>query len=81
MSRIALACAVMLASLFTVSAQADAAGFKRYSYKPHVVHHTVRKLKAHRAQKRLRALRRFRHRYVLRHHRHAERYRIVRRYR
>jgi hypothetical protein len=71
MSKIALACAVMLASLFTVSAQADAAGFNRY--KPHGVHHhnvrkhkfhNVRKHKVYKANKRLRAMRRFQQRYV-----------------
>ncbi len=37
MSKIALACAVLLASLFTAGAQADAAGFKRHT--SHAVHH------------------------------------------
>jgi len=85
MSKLALAGAVMLASLFTVTAQADAAGFQRY--KPHVAkHHNVRKHtfqkhKVFKAQKRLRALRRFRHRFVVKRHRHDKPPRFVRRYR
>lgn len=84
MSRLALACAVMLASLFTVTAQADAAGFQRY--KPHVAkHHSVRKHKfqkhkIYKARKRIRALRRFRHRVIVKRHRHKPP-RFVRRYR
>jgi Ni/Co efflux regulator RcnB len=85
MSRLALACAVMLAALFTVTAQADAAGFQRY--KPHIAkHHSVRKHKfqrhrVYRAHKRLRALRRFRHRFIVKRHRHHSPPRFVRRYR
>jgi len=86
MSKVALACAVMLASLFTVSAQADAAGFNRY--KPHGVHHhnvrkhkfnNVRRHKVHKAQKRLRAMRRFQQRYFFK-RTHKPKYH-VRRYR
>jgi len=79
MIRLALACAVMLASLFTVAAQADAAGFKRY--KPHVVQHTVRKHQIHKAQKRFRAIRRFRLRFFANHHRRGHPYHFARRYR
>lgn len=85
MSRLALACAVMLAALFTVTAQADAAGFQRY--KPHVAkHYSVRKNtfqrhRVYKAHKRLRALRRFRQRYVFKRHRHHKPYGFVRGYR
>jgi hypothetical protein len=85
MTRLVLACAVMLASLFTVAAQADAAGFKRYN--PYVVqHHSVRKHKlqkhqVYKAQKRWKAMRRFRHRIIVKRHRHDKPYRFVRRYR
>jgi hypothetical protein len=80
MTRLVLACAVILASLFTVSAQADAAGFKRY--KPHAVHHqNVHKHKVYKAQKRLKALRRYRQRFVFKRHRHDKPYHFARRYR
>lgn len=81
MTRIALACAVMLASLFTVSAQADAAGFKRNSYKPHAVHYSIKKHKIANAKKRMKAFQRYRHRYVAKRHLHAKPYHFARRYR
>ena len=83
MSKIALACAVLLASLFTAGAQADAAGFKRHT--SHAVHHYKAKPKfkaVYRSHKRVTALRRFQHRFVLkRHDRRIKAYRYVRRHR
>jgi hypothetical protein len=88
MTKIALACAVMLASLFTVSAQADAAGFNRY--KPHGIHkhhvrkhkfHNTRKYTSHRAHKRLKAVRRFQKRHIFKRHRAHKPQFYVRRYR
>jgi len=80
MTRIALACAVMLASLFTITAQADAAGFKHY--KPQVVHHKVLRLTAFHRNRRFMALRRYRQRHVIkRHNRHHTPYRYVPRHR
>ena len=83
MSKFALACAVMLASLFTAGAQADAAGFKRHS--PHAVHHYKAKPKfkaVYKSHKRVTALRRFQNRLVIKQqHRRLKAYRYVRRHR
>jgi hypothetical protein len=79
MTKIALACAVMLASLFTVSAQADAAGFKpRYGVQ-HSHVHKFQKHKVYKANTRLRAMRRFHQRFT--HKRHRKPNYFVRRFR
>jgi hypothetical protein len=79
MMKIALASAVMLASLFTVSVQADAAGFRHY-HRSHAIHHGVKRHKVYKAQLRYRALKRYRHRHAIKRHYHSKRYHYSRRH-
>ena len=65
MQKIALAAAVMLASMLSISAQADAHGLKRHGYTPHAFHHSYKKQKLYKAKKRTRAMKRYRHRQAI----------------
>jgi hypothetical protein len=69
----------MLASLFTVSAQADAAGFKHRYGVQHSHVHKFQKHKVYKAKKRMRAMHRFQQRFNHKRHRKPNYY--VRRYR
>jgi hypothetical protein len=79
MTRIALACTVMLASLFTFGAQADAHGFKRHT--PHVIHYNIKRHKFYKSQKQYRAVQRYRHRFVVKRLKQNHKYHYARRYR